>query len=100
MSPVNWVGSVSDSETSPHHSFLFRFVHVRRRVSPVPEVSFFATEISITGLEIFPYEHYSLLPGWNLKDRVLFISVAQLTFSILTVTGLINGLKSQLGKLG
>ena len=38
MSPVDWAGSVS-------------------------EISVFANEISVTGMKIFPYEHFSPVTG-------------------------------------
>ena len=49
-------GAVSVSEISPRHSFLYKNfdVHMRRRADPVTEISVFATEISVTELEIFP----------------------------------------------
>ena len=34
---------------------------MRGRAGPVTEISVFATEISVTGMKIFPYEHSS--PG-------------------------------------
>ena len=52
MNPVNWAGSVS--EISPHHSFLCKLV------SPVTDILVFVTEISGTGLEIFPVK-----PGYR-----------------------------------
>ena len=52
MSPVNRAGSVSD--ISPRHSFLRK-----NRAGPVTEISVFATEISVIGMKIFPYEHSS-----------------------------------------
>ena len=45
MSPV--------SEISP-----FRCVHMRGRAGSVPEISVFPTEISVSRLEILPYEHF------------------------------------------
>ena len=63
MSPVNRAGSVS--EISPHHSFLRKKFHVFIREACmarlVTEIAVFATEISINGMKIFPYEHSS--PG-------------------------------------
>ena len=55
-----------------------------RRASPVTEISVFATEISVTGIEIFPYEHSSPVTGKNrnLKDRPLFISVTELKYQL------------------
>ena len=38
-----------------------------RRASPVTEISVFATEISVTGLELFPYEHSSPVTGVKLE---------------------------------
>ena len=40
---------------------------MRRRASPVTEISVFATEISVTGLEGFPYEHSSPVTGMKLE---------------------------------
>ena len=62
MSPVNRAGSVSEISPrhSPRHSPKCRCVHMRRRVGPV-------TEISITGLEIFPYEHSSPVTGMKFE---------------------------------
>ena len=59
MSPVDRACSVF--EISPRHSFLYKNfdVHMRRRAGPVTEIFVFATEISVTELEIFPYEHSS-----------------------------------------
>ena len=69
MRPVNRAGSVS--EMSPHYAFLckikFRCVHMRRRASPDTDISVFATEISVTGLEISLYEHSSLVTGMKLE---------------------------------
>ena len=56
----------------------------RRATEPGTEISVFATEISVTGLEIFPYEHSSPVTGMK--------PVIELKFPIWTVTGL----KSQL----
>jgi len=52
----------SVSEISPHHSFLRKNFDVlmRSRAGPVTEFSFFAIEISVTGMKIFSYEHSSL----------------------------------------
>ena len=63
MSPVNRAGSVS--EISPRHSFL-RCVHMRGGAGPVTEISVFATDISVTGMKIFPYEHSSPVTGTKL----------------------------------
>ena len=40
---------------------------MRRWASPVTEISVFATEISVTGLDIFPYEHTSPVTGIRLE---------------------------------
>ena len=40
---------------------------MRRRASPVTDISVFANEISVTGLEIFSYEHSSLVTGMKLE---------------------------------
>ena len=36
---------------------------MRGRAGPVTEISAFATEISVTGMKIFPYEHSSPVTG-------------------------------------
>ena len=59
MSPVNRTGLVF--EISPHHSFLCKNFDV---FSPV-------TEISLTGLDIFPYEHSSPVTGMKLERSPL-----------------------------
>ena len=40
-----------------------RCVHMRGRAGPVTEISVFATEISVTGIKIFRYEHSSPVTG-------------------------------------
>ena len=52
MSPVDRAGSVS--EISPRHSFLYKNFDMRRWAGPVTEILVFATEISVTELEIIP----------------------------------------------
>ena len=44
---------------------------MRGRASPVTEILVFATEISVTGLEIFPNEHSSPVPGMELERLCL-----------------------------
>ena len=39
-----------------------------RRASPVTEISVFATEISVTELNIFPHEHSSPVTGMKLES--------------------------------
>ena len=39
---------------------------MRGRAGPVTEISVFATEISVTGMKIFPYEHSSPVTGTKL----------------------------------
>ena len=56
MSPVDRAGSVS--KISSRRSFLYKnfdvFIKImRRQAGPVTEISVFATEISVTELEIF-----------------------------------------------
>ena len=67
MNPVNRAGSVS--EISPRRSFLCKNidwrVHMRRRAGPV-------TEISVTGMKIFPYEHSSPVTGTKLFKQNSF----------------------------
>ena len=36
---------------------------MRGRAGPVTEISVFATDISVTGMKIFPYEHFSPVTG-------------------------------------
>ena len=49
----------------------FRCVHMRGRASPVTETSVFATEISVTELEIFPI--WTLQPGYrDCPGRTIF----------------------------
>ena len=36
---------------------------MRGRAGPVTEISIFATEISVTGMKTFPYEHSSPVTG-------------------------------------
>ena len=38
---------------------------MRGRAGPATEISVFATEISVTGMKIFPYEHSSPVTGTN-----------------------------------
>ena len=67
MSPVDRAGPVS--EISPHSYFLCKncgCVHMRRRASPVTEISVSTTEISATGMKIFPYEHSSPVTGMKM----------------------------------
>ena len=40
---------------------------MRRRTSPVTDMSVIATEISLTGLELFPYEHSRSATGMKLE---------------------------------
>ena len=40
---------------------------MRRWASPVTEISVFATEILVTGIEIFSYEHSSPVTGMKLE---------------------------------
>ena len=63
VSPVNRAGSIGfrDLASPLFPSLKFRCVHMRGRADPVTEISVFATEISVTGMKIFPYEHSS--PG-------------------------------------
>ena len=56
MSPVNWAGLVS--EISPRHT-VSMCSYDGSRAGPVIEISVFATEISVTGMKIFPNEHSS-----------------------------------------
>ena len=38
---------------------------MRERAGSVPEISVFPTEISVSGLEILPYEHFTPVTGMN-----------------------------------
>ena len=55
-----WLG-FRDLASPLFPSLKFRCVHMRGRAGPVTEISVFATEISVTGMKIFPYEQSS--PG-------------------------------------
>ena len=45
------------------------------RAGPVTEISVFATEISVTGMKIFPYEHSSPVTGKkNIFDKIASLS--------------------------
>ena len=44
----------------------YRCVHMRGRAGPDAEISVFATDISVTGMKIFPHEHSSLITGTKL----------------------------------
>ena len=45
---------------------------MRSRAGPVTEISGFATEISVTGMKIFPYEHSSPVTGTKLFKQNSF----------------------------
>ena len=47
---------------------------MRGRAGPLNEISVFATEISVTGMKIFPYEHSS-----SLTERNFLIKIASLS---------------------
>ena len=71
--PINRAGSVS--EIPLRRSFRrkkIRFVQMRSRAGPVTEISDFATQISVTGMNYFPYEHFS--PGD--RDQTFFDKIA------------------------
>ena len=42
---------------------------MRGRAGLVTEISVFATEISVTGMKMFPYEHSSPVTGTNLFEQ-------------------------------
>ena len=44
----------------------YRCVHRRGRAGPITEMLVFATDISVTGMKIFPYEHSSPVTGTKL----------------------------------
>ena len=74
MSPGNRAGSVS--EISHRQFFLCKNIDVftdkRGRSGPVTEISVFTTEIWLTGMKNFPYEHYSPLTGTKLLKQDSF----------------------------
>ena len=41
----------------------FTCVDMKGRAGPVTKISVFATEISVTGMKVFPYEHSSPVTG-------------------------------------
>ena len=45
---------------------------MRGRAGPITEISVFATEISVTGKKIFPYEHSSPVTGTKLFKQNSF----------------------------
>ena len=47
---------------------------MRGRAGPVSEISVFATEISVTGIKIFPDEHSSPVTGTNIFDKIASLS--------------------------
>ena len=47
---------------------------MRRRASQVTEILFVETEISATGLKMFPYEHFRGLPGRKVFDKLASLS--------------------------
>jgi len=49
---------------------------MRSRAGPVTEISIFVTEISVTGMKIFPYEHSS--PG-DRDETLIFDKIASLS---------------------
>ena len=60
MSPVNLAGSVS--EISPHHPFLCKNIDVfiwKAGLAQLPRSQVLWAEISVTWINIFPYEHSS-----------------------------------------
>ena len=46
---------------------IFDVSDMRRRASPVTEFSVSTTEISVTGMKIFPYEHFIPVTGMKKK---------------------------------
>ena len=54
-----------DLASPPNPLLNFRCVHMRGRAGSVPEISVFPTEISVSGLEILPYEHFIPVTGMN-----------------------------------
>ena len=83
MSPVDRAASVS--EISPRRSFLCKNIDVfiweagLARLPRVTEISVFATEISVTGMKIFPYEHSSPVTGTRLFKQNSWNSFALTT---------------------
>ena len=45
---------------------------MRGWAGPVTEISVFATEFSVTGMKIFPYEHSSSVTGTKLNKQNSF----------------------------
>ena len=44
---------------------------MRRRASPVTEISVSTPEISVTGIEIFPYEHFVPVTGTKKNSNAI-----------------------------
>ena len=52
---------------------------MRRRTSPATEISVSTTEISVTGMKIFPYEHFIPVTGMKKIQMQSHISVIERT---------------------
>ena len=64
MSPVDRAGPVSEISAHPLIPLKkSRRVLMRERPGSVAEISVFPTGISVNGLEILPYEHFSPVTG-------------------------------------
>ena len=72
MSQVNRAGSVS--EISPGNSFLCKNIDV---LIWEAGLAVFATEASVTGMKIFPYEHSSPVTGMKHFRQKLIASLSQ-----------------------
>ena len=47
---------------------------MRGRAGPVTEISVFATDISVTGMKIFPYENSISVTGTKLFNKIVSLS--------------------------
>ena len=88
--PVDLAGPVS--EISPYLWILRKIrcvVHMRGWTSSVPEISVSPTRMSVSGLEILPYEHFSpvtrMKAGWILEARMASSCFACCIFQIINI---------------
>ena len=68
MSPVDRAGPVSEISAHPLIPF-----HMREQAGSVAEISVFPTGISVNGLEILPYEHFSPVTGRKIIQCIFVI---------------------------
>ena len=74
MSPVDRAGPVSEISAHPLIALKkSRRVHMRERAGSVAEISVFPTGISVSGLEILPYEHFSPVTGRKIIQCIFAI---------------------------